>query len=127
MNDNPADYRLRHVESFLHDHLFGVVRLDPHPPEGWTGSRFGWDPPLLHEGLFVLPYCPAILARVTAKLFVDETDDYLRALVSCISLHVIHHELPEPERVRTVESALYDTAPGSLALLSQIEMAALDK
>lgn len=127
LQEKPEDRRTRHVQEFLHQHLAPVMRLDLFPPDTWTGSPFGWDPPYQHEGLFVLRYCPDIIANHTADLFVDDCDDYLRAVVSCALLHVIHQDVPAEQRVAVVEGALYDTAPGTIAVLSRVQMAALDK
>lgn len=126
--ENTVDRRTRYVQDFLHDRLaVTTMRLDPYPADTWDGSPSGWEPPLLHEGLFVFRHCPAIIARNTATLYVDDVDDYLRAIVSAASLHIIHHDVPDDERVRFVEGRLYDTAPGSIALLSSVELAALDR
>ena len=118
--------RTRHVQDFLFARLAPVLRLDTYPTDAWQGSPFGWDPPSLHEGLFIFRHCPALIAAHTATLFVDDVDDYLMAIVSVVFLHVIHMDVPEEERTRVVESVLYDTAPGSVALLSKVELATLD-
>jgi hypothetical protein len=119
--------RSRHVQDFLFHRLAPVCRLDVYPADTWQGSPFGWEPPVLHEGLFIFRHCPALIASHTATLFVDDVDDYLMAIVSVAFLHVIHMDVPTEERVRVVESTLYDTAPGSVALLSKVEAAVLDK
>jgi hypothetical protein len=119
--------RTNHVQDFLSHRLAPVCRLDIYPADTWQGSPFGWDPPFMHEGLFVFRYCPDLIASHTAKLFGDDVDDYLMAIVSCAFLHVIHSDVPDEERTRVVESVLYDTAPGSVELLSSVEAAALDR
>lgn len=118
--------RARHVQDFLFQRLAPVARLDTYPADGWQWSPFGWEPPFMHEGLFIFRHCPDLIATHTATLFIDDVDDYLMAIVSVAFLHVIHHDVPDEERTRVVESTLYDTAPGSVALLSRVEAAVLD-
>lgn len=126
LHEKSEDRPTRYVQSFLHQRLAPTMRMDVYPAATWTGSRFGWDPPRVHEGLIVFPHCPEIIGRLTAKLFVDGVDEYLRAVIACVTLHVIHHTVPDDQRVAVVESALYDFSPGTVALLSRIELAALD-
>lgn len=118
--------RTSHVQSFLVHRLAPVLRLDTYPADTWEGSPFGWEPPFMHEGLFIFRYCPALIASHTTRLFGDDIDDYLMAIVSIVLLHVIHHDVPVEDRTRVVESTLYDSAPGSVELLSSVEAAVLD-
>lgn len=117
---------LHHVESYLYNRLSPVMRVSAFLPEGWPGPARGWEAPVEHEGLFVFSYCPAVIAAATAELHPDERDDYLRAIAACVMLHIINHEVPDDQRVAVVESQLYDSNPGALALLSRIQFAALD-
>ena len=120
------EHRLRHVESYIRDSLSPVLRLDPYPADTWRGSINGWEPPEAHEGLFVFRYSPAVIAGHTADLFADDCDAYLRSIVACVHLYVIHHDVPADRRKATVENDLYEQAPGSVELLSRMEMAILD-
>lgn len=128
MNEDPKAYRTRHVTEFFSEHFpqaDAFVRLDAFPPETWTGSATGWDPPLAHEGLFVFPHCPELIALHTADLFADDTDRLLRAIAGIVCLHMVHHTVPVEERIFLVEQLLHEAHAPSLELLIGVELALL--
>lgn len=130
MNEDPKAYRTRHVTEFLAEHFPQVdadpiLRLDAFPPETWTGSPTGWDPPLVHEGLFVFCHCPGLIALHTADLHVDDADRLLRAIAGIVCLHMVHHAVPVEERIPLVEQLLHDAHAPSLELLIGVELALL--
>lgn len=87
-------------------------------------ARFGWTIPQIGG------FCLERLARQTAHLSQEDLVDYLRAILWICDRHVIlggrQPDLTEIERHHQIESELYDAAPSSMALLSQVEMHALD-
>ncbi len=122
MNEDPTQFRIRHVERFLRDHLYDVLRFDIYPIEGWAGAPTGWNLPRLYEGLFTWPVCPALIATSVSELFSEEVDDYLLAIVAFVSLCVTHQQLPEDERVAAVRSELNERYPASMSMILNIEL-----
>lgn len=125
MNEDPTQRRTRHTVEFLQARLATLVRFDIYPIEDWAGSINGWNPPRLYDGLFVWAVCPALIAANTADEFVDEADKYLLAVVSLVALYITHIALPPDERRVRVESDFYDRYPGSMSLVSTVELATL--
>lgn len=87
-------------------------------------ARYGWTFPEI--GM----YCADRIARQIDHLTQDDQLDYLRAVLWMVDRHIVlFHEDPDRsslDRHREIESELYDTAPASMTLLSEVEMKALD-
>ena len=86
-------------------------------------ARYGWTFPEIGA------FCVDRLEAQTVHLDPDDKIDYMRAVLWMIDRHVVlaYHEpdLSAMERHRKIESELYDLAPNSLVLISQVEMNAL--
>lgn len=151
-----VDARSRRVEDRLVAHFreAGVVpvpmsKFEWASPDLSDPSRlhrpYGWVPPCPTEGshpdgcgcsacregrdveLIVAPFCPALIAEQTAALDDATFERYLDVIGYVGSLHIVHRDLPWGERERKVEESLYETAPGSMQLLNQVQMAILDE
>lgn len=110
-----------------------AIEMDP---ERWKAATepgnlrrlYGWVPPYPQTpvGPFVLEYCPEIIDAQTKDLSDDELDQYLEAIGFHASMHIQHHERTIEERELLIDRTLYDIGPGSIALMSQVQLAAMD-
>jgi hypothetical protein len=99
------------------DEFEACYRDYPQARYGWTFPDFG-------------AFCVERLAKQTMHLNEEDMKDYMRAIFWMIDRHVViqHNDpdMPALDRHRMIENELYDIAPNSLALVSQVEMNALD-
>lgn len=131
MTDN-TDLRLRILTAF-NDHAkeveSEVIACDrasfDHLPED-SHKLFGWLPPVLEGRVFVVRYCPEIIAEQLEGLENHQVSDYLLTLTFSWDLHITNFESSREEREALINRCLYDIAPKSMSLLSEIQMRALD-
>jgi len=98
------------------------AKADPlHRPYGWMAPTIR--PPI---GPFIFPFCPDVINEQTWDLSDDELDEYLETLGFCVSMHIQHHERTPEDREQLIDRTLYDIGPGSMALLSRVQMKAMD-
>lgn len=87
-------------------------------------ARYGWTFPDIGA------FCAERIAKQTMYLNEEDMRDYMRAMFWMIDRHVVlaHNEpdLSALDRHRRIEGELYDLAPNSLDLVSQVELSALD-
>lgn len=95
--------------------------------DGWSGPPRGWsDPTLDHErGVFTVRFCPEVIHAVIGRLHGAALRDVLVTIKAAVFLAVSHHDRDDPRT--SVDDRLWDDAPGTLRLLSEIELAALDR
>ncbi len=108
-----------------------VLRLHTHAPDEWLRDApedetnlhrpYGYVPPTLDD----LHFCPDIVVAQCADLKDEEFEDYLNVIEIHIYGHITHMNDDDVERV--VDRAVYDVAPGSTALMSRVQMQALDR
>lgn len=96
-----------------------------------TGHLFGWFPPMPIDddnSLLVVSFCPELMAEVTDWLDDEELDIYLWTIEVLMDSYLdALAEGLEPDAMRQrVESELLDSEPDAMALLSQVELRALD-
>lgn len=88
-------------------------------------ARFGWSVDELGD------FCPDLIAEQIAHLDEDDRQHYVEMILWFCDRHVVlaHEEpdLDEDDRHRRIEDELYDRAPGSLDLVSAVELNALDE
>lgn len=113
------------------------VTTTPLDAEAWselelsvaTTQPFGYLPPTLDDETdeWEMRYCPTIIEAQTAELDDEDLHNYLEACDAQASLFVIHDDGQDRDDLRRkVEDALFDVAPGSLMLLTRVQMAVLD-
>ncbi len=130
--------RTESIETYFREAMsrVGAIGL-PLTPERWEAEApedpsnlhrpFGWMPPYQRApGLFVFRFCPTLIASQTAHLDDKALTEYLEAVSFCADLHITHWELSDDDREALITRALYDIASGSLALLGDVQMRALD-
>lgn len=86
---------------------------------------FGWTPPRL-ELRWMWTISSEIIAAQTMILRDDELADYLDVIEVICDLHITHHALPDDDRLRLIESTVFNLGPGSLTLMGRVQMAVLD-
>lgn len=102
------------------------IQDSSHVPFGYDVPR--WD---VESNSYVTFYSPDIIAE-TVK---DESDKrfraYLAAVIHHLLLHIAYENMASettPENIeQVIDSSLYETLPGSLALMSEVQMAYLDR
>jgi len=126
------------IEAHFVDHMERVggvaVPLDPWRWAAVTlaGSSpihrpFGWLPPCREvPGGFVLRFCPSIIETQTADLDDDRLLEYIDAISFSADLHITNWERTPEDRERTIDRVLYDIAPGTLRLLTEVQTKAMD-
>lgn len=85
-------------------------------------AKYGWTLPSI--GLF----CPGRIVRHTNGMTVKERILYVQAILWMCDRHVVwEREIPNPvDRQMKIESELLEAAPGSLAIVSKVELRVLD-
>lgn len=102
-------------------------------PDEYSNARFGWswpvpnEDPALDAGL-IAPFCPEIIDQQTAHLDDHDFDTYLNAIVWMCDMFIAYtYETPDiHQRATRVENELFDTAHGSIATLSEVQLRVLD-
>lgn len=93
--------------------------------------RFGWMPPVTigdsEPPLLLISFCPDLLAETTMWLDDDALDTYLTATEAFLDAMVAWPKGPPSQVYAQVQNSLYETSPGVLDLVSQVEMRALDE
>lgn len=105
---------------------------------------YGWMPPFGLDGehptgcacyacergenveLILAPFCPALIAEQTAHLDDHMLEHYLDAVDYMTSLQIAYRSMAWQERERLIDLALYEAAPGSMEILNEVQMLALD-
>lgn len=130
--------RAETIESYFREAMIRVGGIAlPLTPERWEAEApedpsnlhrpFGWMPPYQRApGLFVLRFCPTIIEAQTAHLDDTQLEEYLNVLSFSADLHITHWERPPEDRERLIDRTLYDIAPGSMQLLNDVQMRAMD-
>lgn len=91
--------------------------------------RFGWMPPVQvvdDTPALLVSFCPELIAETTAWLDDEQLDVYLTVVEAFIDAMVAQFSEPVAEVYHRVQNSLYETAPDALALVSQVEVRALD-
>lgn len=97
-------------------------------PEDRVHRPYGWLPPYqTARGTFVFRFCPEVIDAQTSHLDEDALEEYLEVLVFSADLHITQWERPIEERDRLIDRTLYDIGPGSMRLLNEVQMKALDE
>lgn len=94
---------------------------DAGPDESNLHRPFGFLPPTLDT----LDLSAEVIVEQCRGLSDDDFGHYLNALDVHICGHITHFENPDAERI--IDRALYDLAPDAAALLSEVQMQALDR
>lgn len=110
-----------------YENTVGHVAVAAVSEEEWDSNPFGWEFPkrIPGEG-FSFTFCAEIIQRATAELSQSDFDNYLMALCFLGDVHITNCDLSPEERTRVAERALYDIAPGSIQLLSRVQLHTLD-
>jgi hypothetical protein len=111
------------LELMLHD--YGIDEwVSVAPPDDETNLHrpYGYLPT---KDLETLHFSPNLIAAQTAELEEDAFVAYLDVVDVHVLLHVTHYANPDVERI--VDKAIYDLAPGSAAVLSEVMMTVLDR
>jgi len=99
----------------------------PAEPSG-VHRPYGWMPPYQRvPQLFVFRFCPTIIDSQTAHLSDDRMEEYLDAVAFVSDLHITNWERSDDERNRLVDRVLYDVAPGSFTLLTEVQMKSMEE
>lgn len=72
-------------------------------------------------------FCPELVARQTEHLDDDELTQYLDAVQWTVDLETTLYEHDLEEATQMADAALAEKAPGSLRLLTEVQMAWLDR
>lgn len=96
-----------------------------------TGHLFGWYPPMPIEddpNVLLVAFSPELIAELTSHLTDEQLDSYLRVVETILDGYIEAIETGVPAAIarERIESALFDTDPDALTLLSEIEARALD-
>jgi hypothetical protein len=93
-------------------------------------TRFGYTLPFEDEesesGTSIAFY-PWLISRQTEHLDTGEFNDYLKAVEYRLNNHItLFDDYDEEERIRIVDNLLYDRGPGSMHLLNDVQLKAID-
>lgn len=131
--------RLPYIKSRLLDHLGEIgATAEVLAPFAWYQDT-SFDPTnrywpsglapasLSKEHGWRLRLCPQLIVSSTRTMSDDDLEDYLQAIQWVIDNHAVKFEIPISERSDKVEAELHELAPGSLALVQLVQIAALDQ
>lgn len=90
-------------------------------------TRFGYALPQRREDdEWEIRFCAEIIAAQTLPLSEEELTQYLDAILWTLDMHITHNHLDEDERRLHVENTLASIAPGSLAMMNDVQVRAID-
>lgn len=133
--------RAEHIRERLKRHCLIELEVptSPMPIEDWQlaigdlgpHARFGvaWPMPWDDEPHLIVAFCPELIDRVTERLSEADLDAYLSAVEFLVDKQISHivDGLTREQAVVRAEDDLNEIAGGSLVLLSDTQIAALDR
>jgi hypothetical protein len=92
--------------------------------------RFGWMPPVQVEDdvpALLVAFCPELLTSTTMWLDDEQLDTYLTVIETFIDGFVAYFKEPTDMVYQRVQNQLYENCPEALALVTAVELRALDE
>lgn len=130
--------RQAHIETEFSEHMRSITAVPlPLSRKRWEHEAptdpmrlhrpFGWMPPFEQvAGFVVFPFCAELINEQTQDLSDADFATYLTIILFSCDLHVTHRARPVEDREQLIDRTLYDIAPTAMALLSRVQMSALD-
>lgn len=94
--------------------------------EGNSRRMLGWTAPMAENG-WDTPFCPQLIAESSAGLSDEDLEFYLQAIEYATAKEVVFNHLPAAERIAAADDAMLAIAEDSLRLISEVQLAVLDR